>query len=223
MAKFSDIKGFTFDLDGVITDTAKFHEQAWKQTAEEVKTPWSDQLAADLKGISRMDSLEMILKAGNHEKSYSHEEKVALADQKNKKYQQLIKQLTPGDILPGMEKLLNDLKSAGYQMSLASASKNALGILKQLGISDYFKGIVDPATLHAGKPDPEIFVRAGEILGFRAEEMIGLEDAPAGIKSIKGAGQTALGIGPATKTAVPDLYFDNTAEVSLAAIKERMA
>ncbi len=84
MAKFSDIKGFTFDLDGVITDTAKFHEQAWKQTAEEVKTPWSDQLAADLKGISRMDSLEMILKAGNHEKSYSHEEKVALADQKNK-------------------------------------------------------------------------------------------------------------------------------------------
>ncbi|MDN6968189.1 beta-phosphoglucomutase [Oenococcus sp. UCMA 17063] len=222
MAKFSDIKGFTFDLDGVITDTAKFHEQAWHQTADEVKTPWTNQLAANLKGISRMDSLEMILKAGNHEKNYSHEEKVALADKKNKKYQQLIKQLTPADILPGMEKLLNDLRIAGYQMSVASASKNAPGILEQLGISDYFKGIVDPATLHAGKPNPEIFVRAGEILGFKPEEMIGLEDASAGIESIKGSGQTALGIGPATKAADPDLYFDNTAEVNLMAIKARM-
>ncbi|MDN6900949.1 beta-phosphoglucomutase [Oenococcus sicerae] len=222
MVNFSNIKGFTFDLDGIITNTAKFHEQAWHETAREVGTVWTDQLATDLKGISRMDSLEMILKAGNHENNYSQEEKIILADKKNKKYQNLIKQLTPTDILPGIHQLLDDLKDAGYLMSIASASKNAPTILDRLNIGDYFKGIVDPASLHAGKPSPEIFIRAGHILGFEPQEIIGLEDASAGVESIKGAGQTALGIGLATKKANPDLYFDNTDEVGLAEIKRRM-
>lgn len=220
MVHFSDIKGFAFDLDGVITDTARFHEQAWHRTADQVGTKWDQALASSLRGISRMDSLEMILKAGHHENDYSEQEKEALADEKNHYYQQLIKKLTPNDILPGMKSFLDELKDNDYLMSVASASKNAPTILQGLGINDYFIGVVDPASLHAGKPDPEIFVKAGQLLGLQAGQIIGLEDAAAGIRSIKGAGQTALGIGPAAKTADPDLYFNETSEVNLANIRD---
>ncbi|EHN58883.1 beta-phosphoglucomutase [Oenococcus kitaharae] len=222
MAVFSDIKGMTFDLDGVITDTASFHEKAWHQTANEVGTVWTQALADQLKGLSRMDSLALILKAGHHEDDYTQAEKVSLAEKKNRYYQQLITKLTADDLLPGIGAFLNELRSAGYRMSIASASKNAVTILKQLQITDYFQGIVDPASLSAGKPDPEIFIKAGELLALPPMALIGLEDAAAGVQSIKAAGQTALGIGLAAKKAEPDLYFDRTQDITLAAIHDKM-
>lgn len=195
MTKFSDIKGFAFDLDGVIADTARFHGQAWHQTADEVGTTWTEELAESLKGISRMDSLQLILDHGDHADSFSEKDKELLATKKNLNYQKLIETLTPEDILPGMLEFIRSADDNGYKMSIASASKNAPLILKQLGLTEYFVGIVDPATLHAGKPDPEIFVRAAEVLGLAPTAVIGLEDSSAGIDSINGAGQVSLGIG----------------------------
>ncbi|BAP86754.1 beta-phosphoglucomutase [Paucilactobacillus hokkaidonensis JCM 18461] len=218
--QFNNIKGFAFDLDGVIADTARFHGQAWHQTADEVGTVWTDELAENLKGISRMDSLELILNAGGYGQKYTTAQKETLATQKNDKYLELIKTLTPADILPGMKKFLDELKDQQYHLSVASASKNAPTILKQLKLTDYFDGIVDPATLHAGKPDPEIFVKAAEVMGLDPVNVAGLEDSSAGITSINSAGELSIGIGSQLNEA--KIKFAVTDEVSLVAIKTQL-
>lgn len=222
MTKFSDIKGFAFDLDGVIADTARFHGEAWHQTADEVGTTWTPELAEGLKGISRMASLQMILDAGDHADDFSQADKETLAEKKNHHYQQLISTLTEDDILPGIKDFIQSAKAAGYTMSVASASKNAPMILDHLGLTKYFVGIVDPATLTKGKPDPEIFVRAAEVLHLNPENVIGLEDSAAGIVSINGAGETSLAIGNADVLSGADLNFESTSEVTLANIEAKM-
>ena len=217
---FEDLKGFAFDLDGVIADTARFHGQAWHQLADKVGTEWTQKLADSLKGVSRMDSLELILKAGGHENDYSQDEKVALATEKNDNYIKLVETLTPADILPGMKAFLDELKANGCHIVLASASKNAPKVLKYLQITDYFEGIVDPAKLTHGKPDPEIYSEADKLMNLPANQVAGLEDAQAGIESINRAGETSIGFGASLKDA--DVKFDQTGEVSLAAIKKQM-
>ncbi|WP_137596785.1 beta-phosphoglucomutase [Paucilactobacillus kaifaensis] len=218
--QFNDIKGFAFDLDGVIADTAKFHGQAWHQTADKVGSPWTAQLADNLKGVSRMDSLEMILKAGGHEHEYSLAQKEQLAAAKNENYLQLIKTLTPHDILPGIAVFLNELKTDGYLMSVASASKNAPTILKQLQLTDYFVGTVDPETLTAGKPDPEIFIKAAEIMHLSPKNVAGLEDSSAGITAINAAGELSIGIGTGLPAA--QIKFDDTSMVTINNIKKQL-
>lgn len=219
--KFEDLKGFAFDLDGVIADTARFHGQAWHQLADKVGTEWTPELADSLKGVSRMDSLELILKAGGHENEYTQEQKEALATEKNDNYIKLVETLTPADILPGMKSLLDELKDNGYHIVLASASKNAPKVLKYLQITDYFEGIVDPAKLSHGKPDPEIYSEAAKLMNLPANQMAGLEDAQAGVESINRAGEVSIGFGASLKDAA--VKFDDTSEVSLVAIKEQMA
>ena len=219
--KFEDLKGFAFDLDGVIADTARFHGQAWHQLADKVGTEWTPELADSLKGVSRMDSLELILKAGGHENEYTQEQKEALATEKNDNYIKLVETLTPADILPGMKNLLDELKDNGYHIVLASASKNAPKVLKYLQITDYFEGIVDPAKLSHGKPDPEIYSEAAKLMNLPANQVAGLEDAQAGVESINRAGEVSIGFGASLKDAA--VKFDDTSEVSLAAIKEQMA
>lgn len=222
MVNFSDIKGFTFDLDGVITDTAKFHEQAWHGLATELGVEWSDTLGSQLKGIGRMDSLNMILTAGGKQDQFSDNEKLAFATKKNTNYVALIQSITPDDILPGMTAFLEEIKAGGYLASIASASKNAPQILKKLEITNYFVGIVDPSTLSHGKPDPEIFVKAGELLNLQPKQIIGIEDASAGVQAIKAAGQTALGVGAATQSAKPHLWVRDTADISLKTIAMKL-
>ena len=219
--KFEDLKGFAFDLDGVIADTARFHGQAWHQLADKVGTEWTPELADSLKGVSRMDSLELILKAGGHENDYTQEQKEALATEKNDNYIKLVETLTPADILPGMKNLLDELKDNGYHIVLASASKNAPKVLKYLQITDYFEGIVDPAKLSHGKPDPEIYSEAAKLMNLPANQVAGLEDAQAGVESINRAGEVSIGFGASLKDAA--VKFDDTSEVSLVAIKEQMA
>lgn len=216
--QFDKIRGFAFDLDGVIADTARFHGQAWHQVADKVGTPWTSQLADGLKGVSRMDSLEMILKAGGHENEYSQQEKVQLATAKNDNYLRLVETLTPDDILPGMKIFLDELREKDYLLVLASASKNAPKVLKYLQLSDYFMGIVDPATLSHSKPDPEIYLRAAELLKLPPEEVAGVEDAQAGIEAINGAGELSIGIGRSLTGA--DVRFDSTVDVTLEKLME---
>lgn len=219
MTKFADIKGFVFDLDGVITDTSVFHSQAWHQVADKVGVKWDDDLANALKGIGRMDSLNLILAKDHKENDFTEDEKVALATEKNDNYLKLVNQMTPADILPGIQAFLEDLKAKGYLLSLASASKNSPLVLKKLGLGDYFPKSVDPATLKHGKPDPEIFRRGAEILSLDPAACIGIEDAAAGVQSINGAGETSVGIGDPKILAAADINFTETAQLSLDNIK----
>ncbi|MFC6314095.1 beta-phosphoglucomutase [Lapidilactobacillus achengensis] len=218
------LKGFVFDLDGVITDTARFHYQAWSKIAQDdMGITINPSVNEQLKGVSRMDSLNVILKFGQRENDFTEAEKEALATKKNDYYVQLISNMTPADILPGIQAFLDQLKAEGYQMSLASASKNAPRILNGLQLTNYFDQIVDPASLHAGKPDPEIFAKGATLLGLKPTEAVGLEDAFAGIQSINGAGEFSVGIGDPAILNEADLNFTSTAEISLDQIKTAFA
>ncbi|EEI18419.1 beta-phosphoglucomutase [Lentilactobacillus hilgardii] len=223
MAKFSDIKGFVFDLDGVITDTSVFHSQAWHQVADKVGAPWSKELEDGLKGISRMDSLEMILKAGNLSDQYTEDQKIALATEKNTNYLKLVDQMTPDNILPGIKDFLDDIQSHGYLLSLASASKNAPKVLEKLQLTTYFPKIVDPKTLSKGKPDPEIYLKGAELINLKPEQCIGVEDAAAGVESINAAGETSIGIGDKQILKDADINFEDTGEMTLTNIQKQMA
>ncbi|GAA3620822.1 beta-phosphoglucomutase [Secundilactobacillus similis] len=220
---FDQIKGFVFDLDGVITDTSLYHTKAWRQLAEKLGVTWTKTLEDGLKGISRMDSLEMILKAGNKENDYTQDEKVALATEKNTNYVNAIHQMTPANILPGIKAFLDDLRANGYLIALASASKNGPTVLKQLELTDYFPKIVDPATLSKGKPDPEIYVKGAEALDLDPTQCIGVEDAAAGIQAINGANETSIGIGDPDTLSAADIHFNDTSEMTLANIAKAMA
>src|SRR5699024_8067907 len=157
-------KGFVFDLDGVITDTAKFHYIAWKELGHELGIEIDLQFNEQLKGISRMDSLERILVHGGRENDFTAEQKEELAAKKNQHYVTLLQKLTPEDLLPGVKDFLDQAQALGIPCAIASASKNAPFILEKLGVIDEFDAIVDPATLTKGKPDPEIFVKACELI-----------------------------------------------------------
>lgn len=205
MSRFSAV---IFDLDGVITDTAHYHYQAWKQLAEEQGVPFDAAFNEKLKGVDRMGSLELILAQGT--RSYTLEEKLALADRKNAQYKELIAYITPADLLPGALDALASVRAAGLKTALASVSKNAFEVLERLGIRDAFDDVVDANLIRQGKPHPEIFLTAAEHLGVAPDQCLGVEDAVAGVASIKAAGMFALGVGdPAILTqadqVIPDL------------------
>ncbi len=210
-----ELKAFIFDLDGVITDTAEYHYLAWKQLAGELGIEFTRADNERLKGISRMESLEIILEIGNKQFSYSMEEKEKLAAQKNEHYVELIQQITPNDILPGIKQLLHDIKNAGYKLGLASVSKNAPAVMNSLQLSDQFDYMVDAHTIKKGKPDPEIFLKAAEKLGVPADECIGIEDAEAGVEAIKSAGMYAVGVGSKDQLSKADLLYSHTNLLSM--------
>ncbi|MFD1418011.1 beta-phosphoglucomutase [Companilactobacillus keshanensis] len=222
MVKFEQIKGFVFDLDGVIADTSVYHAKAWRQLAEKLGVTWTDELADGLKGISRMDSLDLILKTGGIENKYTEAEKEAFAAEKNTNYLNLLKDMDATAILPGIADFLKDLEEHDYQLSLASASKNSPLVLEQLGLAMYFKNKIDPTTLKHGKPDPEIFARGAEVLNLKPEECVGIEDAKAGVQSINGAGELSVGIGDKNILSEADINFADTSELTLENIKKAL-
>jgi beta-phosphoglucomutase len=186
-------KAVIFDLDGVITDTAHYHYLAWKRLADSVDAPFDAAFNEQLKGVDRMGSLELIL--ARAPRTYTLEEKRTLADRKNSHYQELIATMTPADLLPGALRALEDVRAAGLRIGLASVSRNAFTVLDRLGIRDRFDDVVDAATVVNGKPDPEIFLTAAAHLGVDPRDCLGVEDAAAGVASIKDAGMVAVGVG----------------------------
>jgi beta-phosphoglucomutase len=195
----SRYKAVIFDLDGVITDTAHYHYLAWKRLAESQGVPFDEAFNEQLKGVDRMGSLELILAQGA--RGYSREEKLALADAKNRHYVELIAGMTPADVLPGVLDALDEVRAAGLGIGLASVSKNAFTVLDKLGIRDRFDEVVDAARIANSKPHPEIFLTAARQLGVPARDCLGVEDAVAGVASIKDAGMVAVGVGsPAVLT-----------------------
>ena len=188
-------KGVVFDLDGVLTETSKAHFEAWCRLAEKLGYSLSPDIEDQVRGISRLASMEIVLKAGGMEKNFTTDEKIKLANEKNDMYIDLIKSYGPDDLSDGAVELLTYFKQNGYKIALASASNNAPFLLKAMGIDSYFDTIADPKTIKKGKPAPDIFQKACEQLELQPHECIGIEDAYAGIESIKSAGLFPIGIG----------------------------
>ena len=213
--------GFMFDLDGVITDTAKSHYQAWKALADSLGIPIDETFNETLKGISRMDSLDRILAHGHRENAFTPAEKEALAQQKNDHYVQLLEHLTTEDVLPGVVPLLQQAQAHHIPCAVASASKNAPLILEKLGVRAYFATIVDPDSLSKGKPDPEIFLAAADSIGVLPQNAIGFEDAQSGIDGLKAAGIYAVGLSANQPLIGADMQVSEMTELSVDALLNR--
>lgn len=159
-------KGVLFDLDGVITDTAEYHYLAWKKLADNLGISIDREFNEKLKGVSREDSLRLILAHGNRENDFTEVEFNHLAKMKNDNYVEMIQAVSPKDVYPGILELLKALKKANIKIALASASKNGPFLLKQMALTEYFDGIADPAAVKAGKPAPDIFILAAQVVGL---------------------------------------------------------
>lgn len=188
------MKAFLFDLDGVIVDTAHFHYQAWRRLAnEKLGFDISEEFNETLKGVSRTESLDRILAHGGI--SLDDTTKEAYATLKNQWYVELVNQMTPADILPGVTVFLEKTRLAGIKIGLGSVSKNAKPILEHIGLVDAFDVIIDGTKISKGKPDPEVFLKGAEELGVAPSECVVFEDAVAGIESGQRAGMKTVGIG----------------------------
>ena len=206
-----------FDLDGVIVDTATYHYKAWKRLANSLGFDFTHEQNEQLKGISRMDSLDLVLGWGNTQKSDS--EKLQLAQQKNAWYLEFIGQMKADEILPGVRQFIEELKAAGIRIALGSASKNSAEILERTGISDFFDVIVDGNSVTRSKPDPEVFSRGAELLGLAPESCVVIEDAVAGIEAAHRAGMKVIGIGDAQVLKNADLVLPDTQKLSIQELK----
>lgn len=188
------MQAFLFDLDGVIVDTAHFHYQAWRRLAnEKLGFDISEEFNESLKGVSRTESLDRILAHGGVTLDESIKETYATL--KNQWYVELVNQMTPDDILPGVQDFLKKTRAAGIKIGLGSVSKNAKPILQHIGILDAFDVIIDGTKISKGKPDPEVFLKGAEELGVSPSECIVFEDAVAGIEAAQRAGMKTVGIG----------------------------
>ncbi len=201
----SQIKACIFDLDGVLVDTAIYHYQAWKRLANQLGFDFTEVENERLKGISRKQSLELILDWGMTTKSAA--EKAELAELKNKWYVEMISGMTGADVLPGALMFLDELKAAGYKIALGSASKNAGIILTKVELTHYFDAIVDGNTVTASKPDPEVFLKGAEMLEIEPAACLVFEDAIAGVEAARAGGMKVVGIGAESLLPGADLVI----------------
>ena len=207
------IKALIFDLDGVLTDTAKYHYLAWKKLADELGYYFDEDINELLKGVSRINSFEIILKKNDATTKHTPEEKEILANKKNEYYKEMIEQLTPDDILDGILPFITKARNKGVKCAVASISKNAPRVLELLKISDLFDYIADAGLVKKPKPDPELFLTCAKALGFEPNECIGIEDAQAGIESIHSAGMLSVGINVTVTSVKPDIILKSTSEL----------
>ncbi|GAA0469848.1 beta-phosphoglucomutase [Alkalibacillus silvisoli] len=213
-------QAFIFDLDGVITDTAELHYQAWKRLADSLEITIDRDFNEKLKGIGRMESLEKILALAPDQQNLSQELKDALATKKNDHYVDLLKMINEEDILPGIKALLMRIRKEGIHVGLASASKNAKYVLSELGLIDQFDYIVDAAQVSKGKPDPETFTRAADYFGVDYNQCIGIEDAPSGVLAVNGAGMFSVAVGSAEALGHAHYRVDQTSQLDFDTIIE---
>jgi len=211
-------KGFIFDLDGVIVDTAKYHFLAWKKLANSIGVDFSEAQNEQLKGVSRIKSLEMILEWGD--KKITKEEFVALMSKKNDDYLSHIAEMDAQEILPDVPKVLDYLTQEKQAISLGSASKNARMILKKVHLINQFDVIVDGNDVIKGKPNPEVFLKAAKELNTAAKDCIVFEDSVAGIQAANAANMISIGIGDKEILHEADYIFNDFTEIGVGFIKE---
>ncbi|MGO5053364.1 beta-phosphoglucomutase [Lachnospiraceae bacterium LCP25S3_G4] len=188
------MKAVIFDLDGVVVNTAKYHYLAWKKLAAELGFEFDIIHNEKLKGVSRMESLDIVLEAGGI-KELSDEEKMKLATRKNGYYMEMIEGIDESEILPGVLEFLKKTKAEGYLISLGSASKSGKMILEKLNIADHFDAIVDGNLVELAKPNPQVFIKAAELLNVPCENCIVVEDAKAGVEAALAGNMKCIGVG----------------------------
>ena len=212
------IKGLLFDLDGVLVDTAVYHYQAWLRLAKTMGFEFSEKQNEELKGISRMDSLDKVLGWGKVTKTDA--EKQELATQKNDWYVEMINKMTPDEVLPGALEFLKSAHEAGYKMALGSASKNSGTILKNTNLAHFFDAIVDGNSVSKSKPNPEVFLKGAELLKLKPVECLVFEDAVAGIEAAKRGGMKAIGIGDKSILTQADKVVSGLNQLTIQDLKE---
>lgn len=191
------ILGVIFDLDGVIVSTDNCHYLAWKKMADEEGIPFDRTINERLRGVSRMESLSIILEKAT--KDYTDAEKEAMAARKNGYYVELIGSLTPGDMLPGAMDTLRLLKEKGIRIAIGSSSRNTPIILRQIQLDNTFDAVADGNAITRSKPDPEVFLLAAKLLGLSPENCLVVEDADAGVEAALAGGMRVLGVGGAAQ------------------------
>jgi beta-phosphoglucomutase len=203
----SEIRGAIFDLDGVLVDTARYHYLAWKRLASELGFEFTKRDNERLKGVSRTQSLEILLEVGH--RTLNKKEKLAAAAKKNTWYVEHLNTLDETALLPGSREYLVLLRNRGVRIALGSASKNAPLILDRLNIKLFFDAVIDGNSVERAKPDPEIFLKAAAALSLPPEQCVVFEDSAAGIKAAKAGGMTAIGVGKIENLPGADCYIDS--------------
>ncbi len=198
------MKGIIFDLDGVIVSTDQYHFQAWKQMADNMGIYFDEEINHRLRGVSRMESLDIILERYQGT-ALSESEKEQRAAEKNQTYKELLGNMTPDDVTAEVRETLQELRNRGYRLAIGSSSKNAKFILARIGLTDAFDAISDGENISNSKPDPEVFVKAAEYLQLPAEECAVVEDAEAGIQAAFRGGMKAIAIGSIREAKLTEL------------------
>ncbi|MEK4063694.1 MULTISPECIES: beta-phosphoglucomutase [Paenibacillus] len=217
----SEIKACLFDLDGVIVDTAKYHFIAWRELAETLGFEFTEQDNERLKGVSRAASLDILLEIGGL--SLDEAEKARLAEQKNNRYVEYIAKMDSSEILPGALDFLKKCRESGIKVALGSASKNAMTILNNTGLTPYFDAIIDGTHTSAAKPDPEVFLLGAQALAVSPEHCVVFEDAEAGILAATRAGMRSVGIGSPATLGAANIVVPSLQQISVTELRESFA
>ncbi|MBQ9700384.1 MAG: beta-phosphoglucomutase [Lachnospiraceae bacterium] len=209
-------KGIIFDLDGVICSIDEYHYQAWKELADSINVYFDREINNRLRGVSRMESLEIILEKSSV--NYSEEEKIEMAEKKNGIYKVLLGRMNTADLTNEVKSTLDGLRAAGLKLAIGSSSKNAKFILERIGLKDYFDAISDGTNISKSKPDPEVFLKAAEYLGLEPQECLVVEDAKAGIDAAVAGAFESAGLGEAAsydKATYPMDSFSALLDIAL--------
>lgn len=206
------ISGLIFDLDGVLVFTDRFHYLAWKQVADARGIPFDEKTNDRLRGVSRMQSLEIILEKYDGA-PLTEAQKAEMAARKNEIYRSYLETMTPDDVSAEVRQTLETLKSKGYKLSVGSSSKNAEFILERVALRDAFDALSDGNQITRSKPDPEVFLKAASLMGCDPEECAVIEDAEAGIDAAKDGGMTAVAIGKACAYGRSDIRLDTFSDL----------
>lgn len=193
-------KAVIFDLDGVICHTDMYHYQAWKQIADELGIYFDEEINNRLRGVSRMESFEIILE--RYEGTMSLEDKVVYTTRKNEAYKELLKNMSPADLSPEVKETLDGLRAKGLKLAIGSSSKNAGFILERLGLDGYFDAVSDGNNITRSKPDPEVFVKAAQLVGEASGDCLVVEDAKAGLEAAIGGDMDCAAMGDAVASGL---------------------
>ena len=188
-----------FDLDGVICHTDRYHFLAWKQIADRLGIPFDEKVNRRQRGVGRMQSLEILLEA--YPGTLTQQEKLALANQKNELYRRYLLRMTPGDLAPEVRDTLDQLRVRGYKLAVGSSSKNTLFILERLGLGRFFDAVADGNMITRSKPDPEVFLKAAELLRIPPVRCLVVEDAEAGVQAARAGGMDCAALGLQSESA----------------------
>lgn len=211
-------KGFIFDLDGVIVDTAKYHYRAWKTIANQLGIEFTEEDNEKLKGVSRKRSLDILLSLGNV--NATEQEKQNWMDSKNEEYLKYIRGMNADEVLPDVPKVLDFLITKKQPIALGSASKNAREILSKINLISKFDVLVDGNEVAKAKPDPEVFMKGALQMGMAPEDCVVFEDAAAGIEAAKSAGMIAIAIGEKENLPNADYYFNDFTEIETSFLEQ---